>query len=218
MMSKRRWTTIGPLLFGILAAGISGAMITLGGWPAADRTVEAAPPATEKKVARVAAADSKTAEKSAKKKPMYNKLTREEARVILHKGTERAFTGEYTNLKDKGTFICRQCNAPLYQSADKFDSRCGWPSFDDELPNAVERHPDPDGFRTEIVCKNCQGHLGHVFFGEGFTRKNTRHCVNSISLKFVAAGEELPEVIRPNDNNPDDAAAANEATEPKEVR
>lgn len=115
----------------------------------------------------------------------YNPLTTEEERVIVHKGTERPFSGEFEEFDEVGTFVCRRCNAPLYHSSSKFDARCGWPSFDKEIEGAVERTTDADGHRIEITCVNCGGHLGHVFEGEGFTPLNTRHCVNSISMKFV---------------------------------
>ena len=117
----------------------------------------------------------------------WNALTPTEIRVIEQKGTESPYTGEYDDFWREGTYHCRRCDVPLYTSTAKFHSGCGWPSFDQEIARAVTHTPDPDGNRTEITCTHCGGHLGHVFFGEEFTEKNTRHCVNSISLKFVAS-------------------------------
>ncbi len=126
--------------------------------------------------------------KQKKNEPMkFNELTEFEKYVIEGKGTERPFTGIYYKHNEKGTYTCKKCDAPLYRSDDKFDAHCGWPSFDDEIKGAVKRTLDADGRRTEITCAKCGAHLGHVFMGEGFTSKNTRHCVNSVSLNFMPA-------------------------------
>ena len=134
------------------------------------------------------------------KKPAggYNILTPQQQYVIINKGTDRAFTGDYYDKTDKGLYICRQCNAPLYESTDKFESHCGWPSFDQEIKGSVIRVPDADGQRVEIICSNCKGHLGHVFVGEGFTDKDTRHCVNTSSIQFIPADKvkDVPAMIR----------------------
>lgn len=128
----------------------------------------------------------------------YNDLTPQQEQVLVYKATDRPYIGTYYEKKDNGLYICRRCNNPLYTSEDKFDSHCGWPSFDDEIKGSVTRILDADGRRTEIVCNNCQGHLGHVFLGEQMTDKNTRHCVNTSSILFVPKDKtkELPAVIK----------------------
>jgi methionine-R-sulfoxide reductase len=129
---------------------------------------------------------------SAAPESQWRKLTRAEEAVIVRKGTERPFTGELEREFRPGTYLCKRCGTPLYRSDEKFDARCGWPSFDQEIPGSVKRLPDADGMRTEIQCARCGAHLGHVFEGEGFTARNTRHCVNSISLTFRPSGREPP--------------------------
>ncbi len=124
---------------------------------------------------------------NSQEKLVYNDLTKEESYIINNKGTERPFTGKYYKSKEKGTYVCKRCGSALYNSSDKFESDCGWPSFDDEIKGAVLRLPDPDGMRTEIECASCGAHLGHVFTGERLTSKNVRHCVNSLSMDFIPA-------------------------------
>lgn len=125
----------------------------------------------------------------------YNPLTKEESKIIHKQGTELPFTGEYDRFFEDGTYICRQCNNSLFDAKAKFDAGCGWPAFDDHFPGAVRQITDKDGLRTEIRCAHCDGHLGHVFSGEGHTEKDTRHCVNSLSIRFVPKNQELPGVL-----------------------
>ncbi len=125
----------------------------------------------------------------------YNELSAEEQRVIADKATEAPFSGEYDNFYKDGTFICKRCNSPLFSSESKFDAGCGWPSFDEDLSNAIRRLPDPDGMRTEIECANCGAHLGHEFVGEYLTDKNTRHFLNSLAIRFIPKDRELPKTI-----------------------
>ena len=126
------------------------------------------------------------------KEGQYKKLTAEEEAVIVHKATEMPFTGKYYAFWENGAYVCKRCGAPLYRSESKFEADCGWPSFDDEVAGAVKRTTDADRIGIEITCANCGAHLGHVFIGEGFTKKNVRHCVNSISMDFIPDEKEKP--------------------------
>lgn len=202
-MKNRNW-----LIVGVLAACGSSVLFAVQppkGESGSDKTLVGA--GSQEKDGKASEAGSKKSSKvkgTVKKVdiPTYNKLSREEEYVLLGKGTERAFTGKYTDTKADGTYICRRCNAALYNSKDKFHSGCGWPSFDDEIKGAVKQQLETDGTgRIEIVCNNCKGHLGHVFEGEQYTSKNTRHCVNSISMVFIPKGKEIPKVIKLKDES-----------------
>ena len=196
---------------GLLAIGFGATLIAAYDPPKEGSQGKKEEASTSKKLTSGGTSDSsqsKTEQDSSERKPskpsskkmtgpQYNKLSFEEQKVILYKGTEPPFSSKFTDYKVKGTYLCRRCNAPLYKSDDKFHSGCGWPSFDQEIKGAVLRQLESDGTgRIEIVCKNCGGHLGHVFEGEGFTAKNTRHCVNGVSMKFVAKDQPLPKVVR----------------------
>ena len=176
------------LFFGCLALLIFGAVKLIGTREPSAEAMRAGQPYEE--------TESNLYESTMNK---YNKLTPEESRVIIGKGTEAPdgfmHKGEYTKTAAEGLYVCRQCNAPLYTSEHKFQSSCGWPAFDDEIAGAVRREGDADGRRVEILCENCGGHLGHVFTGERLTSKNTRHCVNSVSMKFYEKGTEPPKKI-----------------------
>jgi len=195
-----------PILFGVAFFIASGALtMTLALDPPKDGSSRAKDGETARESKESKGDPSKDAKKFEKSTPLsqskkmndpFNKLTREEADVIIRKGTEARERG-YTNSKVVGTYICKRCNAPLYNSTEKFESHCGWPSFDEEIKGSVKRQLDADGSgRVEIVCKNCDGHLGHVFEGERYTAKNSRHCVNSISMRLIRKDKELPKVIR----------------------
>jgi peptide-methionine (R)-S-oxide reductase len=191
------------LLALIVAAGLAWYIVTK---PSTDARTNINPAGnanaieTDARLAELVAENKFNDEETEEMPQEYNQLNKWEAYVILQKGTEPAGEGEYTDNKSPGIYVCRQCNARLYRSDDKFDSHCGWPSFDDEIPGAVKRQLDADQYRTEILCQNCDGHLGHVFEGERQTEKNVRHCVNSLSMKFYPEGSEIPAVIVKRDS------------------
>jgi methionine-R-sulfoxide reductase len=173
--------------------------------------------AASKKEWRAGTNGDKTA--SYRRRTMYRKLTPEEERVIVRKGTERPFTGKYNQHFEKGAYTCRRCGTELFESSSKFRSDCGWPSFDEQIPGRVRWQPDPDGMRTEITCATCGAHLGHIFLGEGYTEKNTRYCVNSISMDFIPAEQRTQKAQDPGQDavGADPRARPNASGQPQGV-
>ncbi|TWT97318.1 methionine-R-sulfoxide reductase [Neorhodopirellula pilleata] len=212
-MKVKSWFSMGLLVLGLLSVlAIKASEQPVRADDDADTTTktvavdESTEPSTEAEPVSDADETKEDADEASEQKVTYgryNPLNQFERWVIEQKGTERAGTGGYTENKKEGTYICRRCNAKLYRSGDKFESHCGWPSFDDEIKGAVRRQTDADGYRIEILCANCDGHLGHVFHGERMTEKNTRHCVNSVSMKFIPKGKKIPPMIKPSSEKPE---------------